>query len=295
MCLHAPSHNRPKQEATSTDLQTQKTPLSLSPTRHSAGLNLVVTCSVAGQVPTAGNTGLFSYRSPTLTSITPGTGTTAGGTDCVIQGSSFGAAQGTNGGVTIDGVAATIVSWSHTSIAIKTPAGAGKNRAVVVTPNIGTAAGGLTFSYNDPVISSVSPTSGATSGGTLITITGSSLGSFAVGSVKVNGNACTVANAAAYTDTSIICSLPAGQGQSVPLIVTVSGTDSNTLLFSYSNPVITSINPTSRVTGPGTSTLTLTGTSFGTSLGTVSVGGVNCPIVAQSHLEVTCTLQEGQF
>jgi hypothetical protein len=91
-------------------------------------------------------TGAFTYAvAPTVTSVTPSSGTDAGGVAITITGTGF--VSGAT--VTIGGVAATGVTWvSSTSITATAPAGsAGAQNVVVTNPSTltGTAAGAFTF------------------------------------------------------------------------------------------------------------------------------------------------------
>ena len=84
---------------------------------------------------------------PTVTSLTPTSGTTAGGTAVTITGTGFTGATG----VTIGGVAATGVSVvSATSITATTPAGTAGTASVVVTTPVGSNAANTLFTYVTP-------------------------------------------------------------------------------------------------------------------------------------------------
>lgn len=90
--------------------------------------------------------GYFTDPTPTITTLTPDH---AGIDDSVtIAGSQFGAAQG-SGGVTVNGTAATIVSWADTEIVITVPSGATDGN-VVVTTGGGLVSGGAAFVVEDP-------------------------------------------------------------------------------------------------------------------------------------------------
>ncbi|KUN89489.1 hypothetical protein AQJ66_04830 [Streptomyces bungoensis] len=106
-----------------------------------------VAVQVTTPAGTATVTGGFTYITPILpvvASITPSTGTTAGGTPFVLTGSNLTGAQ-----VTFGGVAATnvVVDATGTIAAGLTPPGAAGNVAVVVTTPTGSATvtGGFTY------------------------------------------------------------------------------------------------------------------------------------------------------
>ena len=92
-----------------------------------------------------------------------------------------------------------------------------------------------TPSYVDALtLSSVSPASGSTAGGTSITITGTNL-TGATG-ITVGGVACTAFNA--VSSTSATCTTPAGTAGTVSVLVTTAGgTNSANTLFTYAAPV----------------------------------------------------------
>jgi hypothetical protein len=120
-----------------------------------------------------------------------------------------------------------------------------------------------------PSITSLSQTSGAV--GVSITITGSSFGaSQSTSTVTFNGTLATVSN---WSTTSIIVPVPAG-ATTGPVVVTVGGVQSNGVTFTVvPAPSITGINPTS---GPLGTSVTITGTNFGSSQSssTVSFNGL---------------------
>jgi large repetitive protein len=76
------------------------------------------------------------------------------------------------------------------------------------------------------------------------------------------------------------------------VVVTVAGQSSDPALLDHAAPVITALAPNH---GPmaGGIDLTLSGNNFGASGATVSVGGNDCPVTAQTHTSVTCTLPAG--
>ncbi len=113
-----------------------------------------------------------------------------------------------------------------------TPGGSGSDVPVILTTAGGQAANTVFFTYEQPApaIASLSPTTGPEAGGTVLTLAGSDFGATA-GSVTVDGAACPVLT---WSDGEITCTLPAGTGVDVPVIVVdAAGTSSNTALFSY--------------------------------------------------------------
>src|SRR4029453_10929188 len=102
----------------------------------------------------------------------PASGPVAGGTAITLTGTNF--VSGAT--VTVGGVSATSVTVvSSTSITAVTPAGPAGARDVRVPPSAGAATRTGASTYNAPPapsLSSVSPTTGPFTGGTVITING---------------------------------------------------------------------------------------------------------------------------
>jgi len=104
---------------------------------------------------------------PVLTSLTPSTGSSAGGTSVTIAGTGF-VCTPTLPTVNFGTTAATVTSCGSTSIVVTSPAGAVGTANVTVTNAGGTASAPLTFTYADttaPVFASV------TASGTTLTLT----------------------------------------------------------------------------------------------------------------------------
>src|SRR5208283_1947970 len=131
---------------------------------------VTVTVTVNGQSGSLTNG--FTYAvPPTVSSVSPNSGSTAGGTAVTITGTNFVAGAT----VTFGSAAATnLVVVSGTQITATTPAGSAGAVAVTVT-NSGGQSGSLASAFTyiaPPTVSSVSPNSGTTVGGTAVTITG---------------------------------------------------------------------------------------------------------------------------
>lgn len=188
------------------------------------------------------------------------------GTAVTITGSHFGATQGSST-VKFNSTAASATSWSDTSISAPVPTGA-TTGPVVVTVG-GVASNGMTFTVTStpgPNITSLNPASGPV--GTSVTITGINFGaSQGSSTVKFNGTAATPIS---WSATSIVAPVPSSASSGY-VVVTVGGVASNSVTFTVitaSAPTIASLNPTS---GPVGSSVTITGTNFGSSQGTSTV------------------------
>ena len=167
----------------------------------------------------------------TVGSISPTSGSTAGGTSVTISGTNLTGASA----VTIGGNACTAVTVvSATSITCTTPAGTAGTASVLVTTPGGTNVANSLFTYTAPVSAptagSISPTSGSTAGGTSVTITGTNL--TGASAVTIGGNACTAVTV--VSATSITCTTPAGTaGTASVLVTTPGGTNVANTLYNY--------------------------------------------------------------
>jgi hypothetical protein len=218
-----------------------------------------VTVITAGGTSATSPADQFTYiAGPTVTVISPTSGPAAGGTSVVITGTNFTGASAVKFGTT----SATITANSATSITATSPAGTGTVDITVTTAG-GTSATSPAdqFTYiAAPTVSSISPASGPTAGGTSVTITGANF-TGATG-VTIGGAAAT--GITVNSATSITATTPAATaGPASVLVTTPSGTNPANTLFTYATPAptVTSINPTSGPTTGGTS-VTITGTNF---------------------------------
>ncbi len=200
---------------------------------------------------------------PVIQLMTPQSGPV--GTLVVIVGSGFGASQGTST-VTFNGTLVTWVSWSATSLEVQVPAGASSGNVVVTVSGKASNAESFTVTQS-PVITGLSPTSGAV--GATITITGSNFTAGGTQSPQVVFNPELYASPISSTDTSITVAVPAG-AVTGDLLVSVGGGNSNSILFTVtsSDPSIGNLTPGAGVVG---TSVTITGTNFGTSQGTSTV------------------------
>ncbi|NDJ14901.1 MAG: hypothetical protein EBY17_27545 [Acidobacteriia bacterium] len=191
---------------------------------RSAGTASVLVTTPGGT--NAANT-LYTYiAAPTVSAISPSTGSTAGGQAVTITGTSFTGATS----VTLGGAAATnVVVVSATSITATTPAGTAGTATVVVNAAGGSAT--LTDGYTYvavPTITGLSPPSGPLAGGTAVTITGTNLN--AATGVTIGG---VTAAITANTATSITVQTPAASNgvtfvSSATSAVVTAGADTTT-------------------------------------------------------------------
>src|SRR5688572_11491107 len=215
---------------------------------HAAGtVNVVVTNSDSQSgTLTNGYTFLVPPPPPVVNSITPNSGSTAGGTSVSISGSGFlPGATVLIGGTT----AANVVVVNSSSITAVTPAHAAGAVNVVVTNTdgqSGTKTNGYTFVTPPaaPVVNGITPNSGTTVGGTSINISGSG---FLPGATVWLGG--TQASSVAIVNGGSITALtPAHVAGRVDVVVTNTDGQSGTLSqgFTYVEPQ-TSIQQFDRV------------------------------------------------
>jgi hypothetical protein len=199
-----------------------------------------------------------SSTQPTIGGVSPGSGSTSGGTVITITGSNF--VSGAT--VHIGGTSATGVTFvSSTELRATTPAAtAGATAVQVVNPGGLSATLSNGFSYtstgSQPSFGSVSPTSGPTSGGTVLTITGSSFVSGAT--VRIGG-----VNATGVTfisTTQLRATTPAGTtgGKSVQIINPggLSASRGNAFYYTSSSSTSTSSSISSSISSGATAAQT---------------------------------------
>ncbi|MHC5018853.1 MAG: IPT/TIG domain-containing protein [Planctomycetota bacterium] len=209
---------------------------------------------------------------PTLGSVNPSSGPTAGGTNVTLTGTNF--VSGAS--VTFGGNAASSINVaSSTTITCVTPAGSAGPVAVVVTnPDTQQATQPTGFSYSSggpPTVSSVSPSSGAAAGGSPVTITGTNF--LAGATVDFGGVQAT--NVVVGSGNLITATVPAHQ----PAVVTVRVTNTDGQFGSQSGaftfqgpPALNAVTPSSGSAAGGTRVV-LYGTGFAAGA-TVTFAGV---------------------
>ena len=225
---------------------------------------------------------------PTVTSLTPASGSTSGGYSVVITGTGLtGVTAVTVGGTA---VAATVNNDTTITIISMPPHAAGPVDIVVTHPTEGpsanTAADDFTY-IAPPAVSGLSPTSGSTAGGNTVTITGTGF----TGANAVNFGGSIVAPTV-LNDTTITVTAPAHVAGTVDVLVVhpTNGTSANTIADNYTYlgvPVVSSLTPP---TGPsaGGNTVTITGLSLSATL-SVNFGGTSVAFTQVNDTTLTVT------
>jgi IPT/TIG domain len=252
---------------------------------HATGL-VTVTVTVSG-VSGSLNNG-YTYLGPTVTSVSPNTGTTAGGTPVTITGTNFVSGATVTFG---SGSATSVVVVSATSITCVTPSGSAGAVTVTVTESGvgGSLANGFTY-VATPTVTMVSPGTGTTAGGTPVTITGTNFVSAATVAFA-SGSATSVVVA---SSTSITAVTPSGTAGAVTVTVTVSGISGDLPNgFAYvATPTVTGVSPNTGTTA-GSTPVTITGTNF-VSGATVKFGANSATsVVVVSSTSITCDTPAG--
>jgi len=250
-----------------------------------------------------------SIPAPTVSSFTPASGSTEGGTSVTITGTNF--QQGAT--VRFGPVDATGVTFiSATSITATAPAQAAGSVAITVTNPDGQSANRTGFTYVLPPavsISAITPASGATSGKEVVVISGTG---FKTGAIAlVNGLPLT---GSTVTTTSITGSTPPGPSNFAnSLVVDVqvnnidgtSATKAKAFTYTVPDPVIDSISTRTAspaggtpvtIVGKGFTSASPISVSFGGNAGTAVtvVNATTLSVVAPAHangaVDVTVTV-----
>ncbi|MEX2970767.1 IPT/TIG domain-containing protein [Streptomyces sp. C184] len=212
---------------------------------------------------------------PVVTGVSPNQGAPEGNTAVTITGSGFTGATLVRFGPT----PTNFVLVSDTQITARTPAGTGTVMVTVTAPT-GTSTQNVFFTYSTvaaPVLTTLSPPSGPTSGGNVVTLQGMNL--VGVTSVNFGANSATVLS---NTASQVVVIAPAGLPSSVTVTVTTVGGTSNSLVYTYvaaAVPVISGLSPGSGPV-PGGNLVMVSGSNLS---GAISVKFGNNPATVLSN------------
>jgi hypothetical protein len=249
----------------------------VSPTAAAATVDVTVVNAGGASVTSASDQFTF-VAAPTVTGISPNTGSPAGGMTVTITGTHLSGATrvsfgGTSAGFEVNG---------DTSITATSPGTAETGRVDVTVTTTGgtsvrTTADRFTYAAVRPVVTGIDPNSGSVDGGTVVTISGTNLTN--VDTVAFGGVS---ASFSVDSDTSITAYAPAAASEgTVDVTASSFGLRSATSAadaFTYAAnpaPTVTGVSPS---TGPeaGGTIVTIAGTSL-TNTVEVDFGGVSVP------------------
>jgi hypothetical protein len=230
---------------------------------------------------------------PTVTSVSPNSGSAVGGTSVTITGTGFAGATAVSFGAS---AATTFTVDDSTHITATSPAGSG-TVDVIVTTSDGTSvtAGADHFSYvGTPTVTGVDPNAGPLAGGTSVIITGTGLS----GASAVDFGSTAATSFIVDSATQITATSPAGSAGPVDVTVTTLGGTSGTSAsdnFTYvAAPTVSSVTPSAGPTGGGTS-VTITGTDL-TGATAVSFGAsAATTFTVDSATQITATSPAGSI
>jgi hypothetical protein len=234
---------------------------------------------------TSGNTSVTVLAippTPSITTVSPSSGTA--GTQVTIFGSGFGSVQGT-GTVWLGTNLGTVVSWSSTQIVATISTGSQSGIAQV--QQNGTSSNTVPLTVGAATISTVAPPVGVP--GTQVTITGSGFGaSQGTGQVWLGTHNGVVVS---WGDTQIVAEVATGS-ISGNVQVLQNGVMSNKVPFTVDTLYITGVSP---ISGAAGTSVTITGTGFGSTQGSGSVwlGSINGNVVSWSDMQIVATVASG--
>ena len=238
---------------------------------------------------------------PHISSVSPTSGSTEGGTRLTIEGGGF---QGQREGITvaIDGVLCLVESLQYDTIQCITRASSVSTKNISVTSKIrGQSVSAkcvanceFTFSaVQTPEVSSFSPST-ITSDGVQVTISGSGFGTTLNDVTITVGSVDNVCNVVSVSDTEIICTMSGVHAGTQPWSVHISGKG----YASLSSPKITvdgsisSVTPSAGGTNGG-NVITITGFGFNQQDIEVDIGGSQCEIIDANATTLTCEVPAG--
>ncbi|GHU07981.1 hypothetical protein FACS189431_3410 [Alphaproteobacteria bacterium] len=280
------------------------TPVQLSQTSSADEIGVVTThyidVTIASDIAVGTYSSTLTYDAqgdyfPGLASIAPNKGSSAGGTNVTITGSNFTSDTVVYfGTITATNKCTNLNLSNETTLTCTVPAGIPGTVDVTIITMGGQIdlTDGFTF-VSAPTISSVSPSAGPTTGGAVLTITGTNFDPTDTGlNVKVGGVDCAITS---VTSTTITCTTANSSAGQKDVVVTngVGDSDSKTSAYNYLDaPTFNSINPS---IGPlsGGATITVTGTNFDniTNTTAVTLGGQTCDSLnVQSATTLTCVV-----
>jgi hypothetical protein len=250
--------------------QTKTTTITGVPPFSTASQNVEVSYSGDSNYSTS-TSAIVPLSTALIAEITPSSGLP--GTFVNIIGANFGLNVSGSSSVTFNGVSAQVTNWTPTTIqaiapveSTTAPAGVTTGPVVVTTSNPSGVSNAVLFTVpTGPTITGLSPVIGSV--GTSVTISGFNFGSLpSAGTVTFNR---VPASPTSWGSESIIVPVPVG-ATTGPVVVNVAGVTGNSYTFTVSAS-IAGISPTQ---GNAGTVVTISGTGFGSTQGSVTFNGV---------------------
>jgi hypothetical protein len=271
-------------EATEVEVESETEITAKTPAGSAGAAEVVVTDSKG---VSSGGASFTYVGPPSVVSVTPAEGSTAGGTVVKVKGSGFKEGSKVKVG-TAEATEVKIVS--ETEVTAKTPAGSAGKAEVIVTDSFGSSTGGPSFTYvKPPTVTEVEPAEGSTLGGASVTIKGTG---FVKGATVTIGSAAT--SVVVVSETEITAKTAAHAAGKAPVEVTVSGVkQSATIEYTFvAPPTVTSVSPAEGSTAGGTA-VKVKGAGF-TEKAKVKVGSAEATeVVVVSETEITAKTPAG--
>jgi hypothetical protein len=245
--------------------------------------------------------GAYRYHAkPTLTVVTPSSGTALGGNRVTLTGTGFLADGAVLNVVTFGGITATAVTVSSdASLQCTVPAGVTGPVAVTVANVNGTALLANGYRYHaQPTLTAVTPPSGAAGGGSTVVLAGSGFQVDSPGPTSVLFGTAPATGVTVQSDGALQCTVPAGSSGTVSVsVINANGTALLAEGYRYhARPTLTALSPASGSVDGGTTVL-LTGSGFqldSPGPSTVTFGGAAASSVSVlSDLELSCVTPPG--
>ncbi len=270
--------------------------LAANATLGPSSISVTTSAGVSNTVPFTVNAPV-----PTLTSVTPNSGTQGTAVNVTLAGSGFiaGATVGVTGsGITVSNV--TVVSGTQITATLNIAANATTGAHNISITTTGGTSNTVAFTVNSasglPTLTSIAPSSGAQGTSVNVTLTGTN---FTTGSqVRLQGGGLTQTNIVVVSPTQITAtyniSSSATIGAHNTWVVTSAGS-SNMLTFTVTAaqgaPTLTSVTPNSGVRGNAVN-VTLAGTNFiaGATVGATGSGITVSNVTVASSTQITATL-----
>ncbi|MBV9025545.1 MAG: IPT/TIG domain-containing protein [Streptomycetaceae bacterium] len=192
---------------------TQVSPTQVNATSPSGTGTVNVTVTTPGG--TSNPISFYYVNPPFKSSLNPTSGVVAGGNTVTLNGTGLSSASSVSFGAN----AATPTVVNDGALTITVPAATAAGTVDVTVTTAGGTNDGLTYTYvAAPTVASLSPTSGPTSGGTTVTITGTGLTT--TQSVTFGG---ATASFGVINDTTVTAVTPPGAAGAVDVTVTTTG------------------------------------------------------------------------